>query len=583
MTEAHRNATSLYAIKGGQIGNNILTELLRGLSSYNLWIELGNVGTEEDYLEWLKGPRGIPGIGIQGIQGPPGPAGGVASDPGSSFILYAQKYAPGTSGHLTIGENDGDPDAVFVAPIGFTMDCLTFAVSDIDGLDNQMTIQVYVNGSLAHGSVIAAGAGRTTVTDDLIDVTVAAGDTVNLKYTATGTNNAMTVTTAIHCTSGRGGGFFDLRYEQAQWSTGGFWMSMGDRNSYGREGMPAPMAYQLDTVTIDFDRAPDVTGGVLEVHIDEVVVATAVLNTDLSQTTVSFGLDVSKGDRIGFKVTGDLDSVGGTLNARMLASCFDATGDGGVSQHLIVGTNVDMDNGLPYGNLGAFVVPQACTMTAAGLAFYTSVVGTDHVLSYSLNGGASTPIVTLPIGSQSTHATGLSVALVAGDVIEFTSTGGINGTTGTASVVLEYGATGVVDYPSVPLITPGTNGYAITVNATEDAYELTGPYSDGADGLDGATGPTGPAGLDGATGAAGLDGATGAAGADGATGAAGADGADYPAPSLVTLGAASLTLTDSHLVGGVHIQTVSGSAQTLTIPSGAQGELMAPQGPQVLS
>ena len=594
MTEPHRNATSLYAIKGGQIGNNILTELLRGLSSYNLWIELGNEGTEEDYLEWLRGPQGIPGIGIQGIQGPPGPEGSVASDPGSSFVIYAQKYAPSSSGHLTIGATDGDPNAVFVAPVGFHMDCLTFATSAEAGLTYDMTVKVWVNGVMRHGSVIASGTGKTTIVDDGIDVAVSAGDTINLTYTCGGVNSSLTITTAIHCSSGRGGGFFDLRCAQAQWSDNGFWMSWGDRNAYGREGMPAPMNYQLDTITLGFDRAPDYDTGTLEVYIDGAVVATANVSNTTEQTLGPFGLDVSKGDRIGFKVIGDLDGLGGTLNCKLLASCFDANGDGGVSQHMVVGSNKDMDNGEAYGHLGAYVVPKDCTMTAVGMGFYESVSVTEHILYYSLNGGTSTELMTLPIGYQGLSSTGLSLALSAGDIIEFTHTGGDSGTTGTASVVFEYAATGVVDYPKVPLITSGTTGYAITVNATEDAYELTGPYSDGADGLDGATGPAGADGLDGATGPA------GPAGADGVDGVLSGTVAEFNTAlsdgDFATLsGVEDLTfktLSRPYIIHGVDWSTstartlvitdiakkifmVSASPNTVTIPTNASVPFLA--------
>ena len=42
-------------------------------SNYELWLSLGNTGTEQDYLNSLKGEKGDKGDqGIQGIQGPQG-------------------------------------------------------------------------------------------------------------------------------------------------------------------------------------------------------------------------------------------------------------------------------------------------------------------------------------------------------------------------------------------------------------------------------------------------------------------------------------------------------------------------------
>lgn len=44
-----------------------------GLSAYETWLNLGNSGTEEDFLQSVKGPKGD--IGPQGIVGPQGPKG----------------------------------------------------------------------------------------------------------------------------------------------------------------------------------------------------------------------------------------------------------------------------------------------------------------------------------------------------------------------------------------------------------------------------------------------------------------------------------------------------------------------------
>jgi hypothetical protein len=85
----------------GPIGNN-------GLSAYQVWLNLGNVGTELDFINSLTGPQGIqgpagpvgtPGInGINGTNGAQGPA-GPKGDPGDS--AYAVWLSLGNTGTET--------------------------------------------------------------------------------------------------------------------------------------------------------------------------------------------------------------------------------------------------------------------------------------------------------------------------------------------------------------------------------------------------------------------------------------------------------------------------------------------------
>ena len=39
-----------------------------GKSAYEIWLEAGNVGTEEDFLSWLKGEKGATGVGIKKVE-----------------------------------------------------------------------------------------------------------------------------------------------------------------------------------------------------------------------------------------------------------------------------------------------------------------------------------------------------------------------------------------------------------------------------------------------------------------------------------------------------------------------------------
>ena len=76
-----------------------------GKSAYETWLDLGNVGTEQDFIDSLKGEQGEQGVqgdegqagtgggqGGTGGQGPPGPEG----PPGDA--ICAETDAPPTSG-----------------------------------------------------------------------------------------------------------------------------------------------------------------------------------------------------------------------------------------------------------------------------------------------------------------------------------------------------------------------------------------------------------------------------------------------------------------------------------------------------
>lgn len=70
-------------------------ELIRGYSAYEIAVQNGFEGTEEEWLASLKGERGDQGIqGPQGIQGETGPQGvqgeqGVQGPKGETYVLTA--------------------------------------------------------------------------------------------------------------------------------------------------------------------------------------------------------------------------------------------------------------------------------------------------------------------------------------------------------------------------------------------------------------------------------------------------------------------------------------------------------------
>ena len=102
-----------------------------GKSAYQIWLDLGNHGTEQGFIDSLKGPKGDNGDpGVQGIQGPQGVPGkqgtqgiqgpqGPKGDPGKPFVIdkvYASVTAMEADTNLAAGSftlissNVEDPD-----------------------------------------------------------------------------------------------------------------------------------------------------------------------------------------------------------------------------------------------------------------------------------------------------------------------------------------------------------------------------------------------------------------------------------------------------------------------------------------
>ena len=67
-----------------------------GLSAYQVWISLGNIGTEAEYLIAITGAQGIQGVqGIQGIEGPQGIPGIDGSDATVTIANNLLQTVPG--------------------------------------------------------------------------------------------------------------------------------------------------------------------------------------------------------------------------------------------------------------------------------------------------------------------------------------------------------------------------------------------------------------------------------------------------------------------------------------------------------
>ena len=72
----------------------------QGLSAYEVWLEYGNIGTYNDYIEALRGPKGERGfrgtMGPRGLDGPPGTAGKPGKDGKSAYQVWLDLGNRGT-------------------------------------------------------------------------------------------------------------------------------------------------------------------------------------------------------------------------------------------------------------------------------------------------------------------------------------------------------------------------------------------------------------------------------------------------------------------------------------------------------
>jgi hypothetical protein len=69
----------------------------KGESAYDIWLELGNVGSKADFIASLKGDKGDQGVaGPQGIQGAQGPQ-GIQGPQGERGVTGAAGPAGATS------------------------------------------------------------------------------------------------------------------------------------------------------------------------------------------------------------------------------------------------------------------------------------------------------------------------------------------------------------------------------------------------------------------------------------------------------------------------------------------------------
>lgn len=132
-----------------------------GESAYQIWLDAGNAGTEEDFLASLKGPQGDPGVqGDPGIQGPQGPQG----DPG----IQGPQGDPGPQGP------QGEPGADASIPTGLLVDrpsadsTLFYFASDVRGgtlyLSDGVNWEPITPGNILPNSTIASSASAQTST-----------------------------------------------------------------------------------------------------------------------------------------------------------------------------------------------------------------------------------------------------------------------------------------------------------------------------------------------------------------------------------------------------------------------------------
>ena len=134
-----------YALYAASAGNNTPGPQgpagINGQSAYQIWLSLGNTGTEADFINSLVGPQGAQGIqGNTGPTGPQGPAGlggfshYIGEQFGGGVVFHLWKDNAGLEHGLIVATNEG----------GQTWSNVTTAVpsgqSSWNGLGNSNTI-----------------------------------------------------------------------------------------------------------------------------------------------------------------------------------------------------------------------------------------------------------------------------------------------------------------------------------------------------------------------------------------------------------------------------------------------------------
>ncbi len=163
----------------GQAGLNG-TNGANGLSAYETWLGLGNTGTETDFINSLTGPQGPIGLtgatgpqGVQGVQGPiglTGPQGPAGADGQSAYQIWLGLGNTGTetdfinslTGPQGPSGNDGPTGPQGIAGIGITSTVnngngtYTFNYSDGSSFTtDDLTIPASSSSSTPTGSIIA--------------------------------------------------------------------------------------------------------------------------------------------------------------------------------------------------------------------------------------------------------------------------------------------------------------------------------------------------------------------------------------------------------------------------------------------
>lgn len=171
-----------------------------GESAYQIWLDAGNTGTEEEFLTSLVGPQGDPGAdGVDGIQGPPGPAGG--SEVSSAVInanynlINAQTDVPGAT--IVVPANSGPIELEVVGGIYATIVTGTNAAGTVISVQMQILDELNaVVGYSPEGCVATGASFSLPVTIPLgVSLANAAIDkTYRIQGRISTTNNAATGT-----------------------------------------------------------------------------------------------------------------------------------------------------------------------------------------------------------------------------------------------------------------------------------------------------------------------------------------------------------------------------------------------------
>ena len=414
------------------------------------------------------GEPGIDGVdGAIGLTGPAGPIGPVGPtgldgviDPnnpppeweitngqtfaGSSFLLTGQYFGPSNGGNMLpsncipFQSSDGFGfDTGIGVPWDYTIKAIAIGQDRLLGFAAEFSIGIEIDGVLVWRDDSSFSIGSHVRGSNYVknlSILVPAESIVRVVFGG-GNNPNLTVSFSLSCVAEAGGGACHFKMHQYTWSASNYTMlSLGDRNSYGKEGFIAPFDMEVKSVFIEMDGKPN-TNGYMKLYAysgstNDINDPGTVYDLSASQTQkiyINRVIRAGEGLRIGIKG----DDINGMFTgggvATFVFDCLPLFDSGGPSSDVFFFTTGDAD---PASDLGimsqTFTVPRDGTIASATLT-YSTILGTGRYVTMSINGGSAVTIATIEDNITQLGTQVNNIAVVAGDVLTFLCYGGTSG------------------------------------------------------------------------------------------------------------------------------------------------------------